>query len=112
MKELQQMKSAEKMVAIRKSLRNLSVKLDVSASMNCREAYTINHLLREAYGLKSGAKLHTFEGWKKRGAAVKRGEHALLFWGKPVEREGSPFYPVVFLFSANQVHFTKKGGAQ
>lgn len=46
MKELQQMKSAEKMVAIRKSLRNLSVELDVRASMNCREDYTINYSVK------------------------------------------------------------------
>jgi len=68
-----------------------------------------NQLLREAYGVKEGAKLHTFEGWKRRGGQVRKGEKALLFWGKP--REGQNWCPVVFLFAARQVAF-KKGGAQ
>lgn len=78
------------------------------ASNEGRELVPANQLLREAYGLKEGAKLHTFEGWKKRGASVRKGQKALLFWGKPVEKDGHKFCPVVFLFAASQVRFGKK----
>ena len=110
MKEQNEMKSATKRLAIRSELKTLSDELDARASAEGRELVPANQLLREAYGLKENAKLHTFEGWKRRGGSVRKGEKALLFWGKP--RKGQSFCPVVFLFSSSQVAFAKKGGAQ
>lgn len=77
--------------------------------MATRPGVKANDLLREAYGLKEGAKLHTFEGWKRRGGNVRKGEKALPFWGKP--REGQSFCPVVFLFAASQVRFSRRAQA-
>lgn len=108
MKEQVEKKSATKMSEVRKALKDLTAGLDVQSELEGRPGVKANELLREAYGLKEGAKLHTFEGWKKLGAAVRKGEKALAFWGKP--REGKSYCPVVFLFAASQVHFSR--GAQ
>lgn len=110
MKEQLEMKSATKMVEVRKALKEFCAGLDVQAEIAGRPGVKANELLREAYGLKEGAKLHTFEGWKRRGGQVRKGQKALPFWGKP--REGQSWCPVVFLFAASQVAFAKKGGAQ
>lgn len=122
MKEQLEMKSATKMVEVSESTKSKKIaelrswlkawcgELDAVASSEGREMVPANQLLREAYGVKEGAKLHTFEGWKRRGGQVRKGEKALLFWGKP--REGQSWCPVVFLFAARQVAFAKKGGAQ
>ena len=99
---------SKKIAEIRQWLKAWCGELDAMASNEGRELVPANQLLREAYGVKEGAKLHTFEGWKKVGAQVKKGEKALLFWGKP--RKGQSYCPVVFLFAARQVAF-KKGGA-
>ena len=121
MKEQLEMKSATKMVEVSESAKSKKIaevrqwlrewcnELDAMASSEGRELVPANQLLREAYQVKEGAKLHTFEGWKRRGGQVRKGEKALLFWGKP--REGQSWCPVVFLFAASQVAF-KKGGAQ
>jgi len=122
MKEQLEMKSATKMVEVSESAKSKKIaevrqwlrewcnELDAMASSEGRELVPANQLLREAYQVKEGAKLHTFEGWKRRGGQVRKGEKALLFWGKP--REGQSYCPVVFLFAARQVAFAKKGGAQ
>ena len=122
MKEQLEMKSATKMVEVNESAKSKKIaevrqwlrewcnELDAMASSEGRELVPANQLLREAYQVKEGAKLHTFEGWKRRGGQVRKGEKALLFWGKP--REGQSWCPVVFLFAASQVAFAKKGGAQ
>ena len=107
--EVSESTKSKKMSDLRKWLREWCNELDAIASSEGRELVKPNDLLREAYGVKEGAKLHTFDGWKKIGAQVKKGEKALLFWGKP--REGQGYCPVVFLFTANQVVFEKKGVA-
>ncbi len=56
------MKSATKMVEVRKQLSEFCAGLDVQAEIAGRPGVKANELLREAYGLKEGAKLHTFEG--------------------------------------------------
>ena len=109
MKEQLEMKSATKMVEIRKALKEFTAGLDVEAEIAGRPGVKANELLREAYGLKEGAKLHTFDGWKRRGGNVRKGEKALPFWGKP--REGQSFCPVVFLFAASQVRFARRAQA-
>lgn len=106
--EVSESTKSKKIAEIRQWLKAWCGELDAMASNEGRELVPANQLLREAYGVKEGAKLHTFEGWKKVGAQVKKGEKALLFWGKP--RKGQSYCPVVFLFAARQVAF-KKGGA-
>ncbi len=105
--EVSESTKSKKIAEIRQWLKAWCGELDAMASNEGRELVPANQLLREAYGVKEGAKLHTFEGWKKVGAQVKKGEKALLFWGKP--RKGQSYCPVVFLFAARQVAF-KKGG--
>jgi len=105
-KEVRQ--ASRKMVEVRKELNDFSVELDVRASVEGREGVPANQLLREAYGIKQGAELHTFDGWKRRGGTVRKGEKAFLFWGKPRMYDSRRFFPVVFLFSASQVHFSKE----
>ena len=110
MVEVSESAKSKKIAEVRQWLREWCNELDAMASSEGRELVKPNDLLREAYGVKEGAKLHTFDGWKKVGAQVKKGEKALLFWGKP--RKGQSWCPVVFLFAASQVAFSKKGGAQ
>ena len=107
--EVSESTKSKKMAEVRQWLREWCNELDAMASSEGRELVKPNDLLREAYGIKEGAQLHTFDGWKKIGAQVKKGEKALLFWGKP--REGQSWCPVVFLFTANQVVFEKEGVA-
>lgn len=107
--EVSESTKSKKIAELRSWLKAWCGELDAVASSEGREMVPANQLLREAYGVKEGAKLHTFEGWKRRGGQVRKGEKALLFWGKP--REGQSYCPVVFLFAARQVAF-KKGGAQ
>ena len=106
--EVSESTKSKKIAELRSWLKAWCGELDAMASSEGREMVPANQLLREAYGVKEGAKLHTFEGWKRRGGQVRKGEKALLFWGKP--REGQSWCPVVFLFAASQVAF-KKGGA-
>lgn len=108
-KELVEVSTKSKMSVIRAALKEFTAGLDVEAEMAGRPGVKANDLLREAYGLKEGAKLHTFEGWKRRGGNVRKGEKALPFWGKP--REGQSFCPVVFLFAASQVRFSRRAQA-
>lgn len=73
-----------------------------------RKEFTCNQLLRECYNLV-GQEMDTFEGWKAKGAQVRRGEHAYLFWGAPVTNEnGNTFFPVVFKFTREQVILNNK----
>lgn len=108
--EVSESTKSKKMSELRQQLREWCNELDAMASSEGRELVPANQLLREAYGLKEGAKLHTFEGWRRRGGNVRKGQKAFPFWGKP--REGQSWCPVVFLFAASQVAFAKKGGAQ
>ena len=107
--EVSESTKSKKMSELRQWLRDWCNELDAMASSEGRELVKPNDLLREAYGVKEGAALHTFDGWKKVGARVKKGEKALLFWGKP--RKGEKWCPVVFLFTSNQVVFNKEGVA-
>lgn len=72
-----------------------------------RTDYKRNQLLRECYNLVD-CELNTFEGWKEKGARVRKGQHAYLFWGKPVTLEnGANYCPVRFLFCREQVEFSQ-----
>jgi hypothetical protein len=50
--------------------------------------------------------------WKQEGYAIKKNMKAFLFWGSPKKSEGPDgkirnYYPVVYLFSSNQVKKAK-----
>ncbi len=91
-----------KMAGYRKQLADISAQLDVLATESGRKDYSYNQLLRECYQLQ-GKELHTFDGWKKRGASVRKGQHAYLFWGKPRKSQEHHYCPVIFLFEESQV---------
>lgn len=68
-----------------------------------REKIKANQLLKECYNLMD-VELDTFDGWKSRGGRIRKGQHAYLFWGKPITTEaGYTFCPVNFLYAREQV---------
>lgn len=88
----------------RQQLKSLSNSLMELAKAAGRTEVAINELLRETYQLV-GQELKTFEAWQAEGANIRRGQHAYLFWGAPVEKEAGYHYcPVQYLFSREQVH--------
>ena len=98
----------------RQALRDLSNELKSLAQLNGKEAH-VNELLREFYAGSGHTELKTFEQWKEQGFSVRKGEKALLLWGKPKARQteeqtedGSEestteFYPLAFMFCMQQV---------
>lgn len=98
----------------RQALRDLSNELKSLAQINGKEAH-VNELLREFYAGSGHTELKTFEQWKEQGFSVRKGEKALLLWGKPQtkqneektedgsEENATEFYPLAFLFSMQQV---------
>ena len=71
---------------------------------------TINEGLKILYTMQGHEKLKTFKQWKEEGFNVRKGEKALLLWAKPLhvlkeqpEPEGAPFFPVINVFSFQQV---------
>jgi hypothetical protein len=94
-----------KMKDYRAHLRTITDGLEEMAKAAGRTKFTKNQLLRECYNLLD-KELLTFEQWKEQGAYVRRGEHAYLFWGKPITTEaGYKYSPIQFLFSREQVRF-------
>lgn len=89
----------------RMHLRTITNGLIEMAKAAGRSKYTCNQLLRECYNM-TDAEFHTYEQWKEQGAFVRKGQHAYLFWGKPIVNEkGVRYCPVEFLFSREQVQF-------
>ena len=80
---------------------------------------TKNGLLRQYYAMAGHKELHTFGEWKELGYHVKKGETAILFWGKPKaskeakeaakaagqdeETAKEDYFPLAYLFSQKQV---------
>ena len=97
--------TTNKMKDYRAHLRTITNGLEEMAKAAGRTKFTKNQLLRECYNLLD-KELLTFEQWKEQGAYVRRGEHAYLFWGKPITTEaGYKYSPIQFLFSREQVRF-------
>lgn len=79
------------------------------------EINTINQGLITLYASQGHSDLKTLRQWNEAGKRVKKGEHALLLWGKPKERkrmeqpedgkevDSLDFFPICFVFSVNQV---------
>lgn len=83
------------------------------------EAESINDGLAMIYAEDGHRNLKSFKEWLKVGKVVKKGEKALLLWGKPLrkqkEQEQTPedqddpdFYPVAYVFSSKQVEPKKE----
>lgn len=102
----------------RKALKDLSNELKTMAEQSGNEAH-VNDLLREFYAETGHTQLKTFDQWKAEGYFVRKGEKALLLWGKPTASKASKqtateqgkaeedaendFYPLAYLFSQQQV---------
>ena len=94
-----------KMQQYRLQLKSITDKLREMAQTSGRSDASCNQLLRECYQL-TNTELDTFEGWQAKGAHVRKGQHAYLFWGKRTRSEaGYSYFPVQFLFSREQVAF-------
>ena len=94
-----------KVATIRENLKKYSNELAELARKAGRTEFSLNQLLRESYNLQE-QELDTFEGWQAKGASVRKGQHAYLFWGAPIEsKNGFTYCPVAFKFSREQVHF-------
>lgn len=108
----------------RQALRDLSNELKSMAQINGKEAH-VNELLRDFYAGTGHTELKTFDQWKEDGYFVRKGEKALLLWGKPKasknaiqeateqgkseEDADTDFYPLAYLFSKQQVtRYTQK----
>ena len=90
----------------RTGLKKLTNVLVEMAKQEGRTDFTANGLLRESYLLAADTELDTFEGWNQKGAQVRKGQHAYLFWGAPTEsKSGHRYCPVSFKFSREQVYF-------
>jgi len=90
----------------REHLKTITNGLVEMAKASGREDFSCNQLLRECYNLVN-VDLDTFDGWKARGGQIRKGQHAYLFWGKPIEsNKGYSFSPVSFLFAKEQVSFS------
>lgn len=104
--------------ASRQALRALCNTLQAAAKAEGMEE-TPNELLRKYYAQAGHAVLRTFQEWKQAGYNIRKGEKALLLWGrpkpsrlakeaakqagKPEEEAESDFYPLAYLFSNQQV---------
>ncbi|QFQ13277.1 hypothetical protein C7Y71_009810 [Pseudoprevotella muciniphila] len=88
---------------------------------------TINGLLRFFYAQQGHTELKTFDEWKEAGYIVRKGQKAILLWGKPRKHNAGKenaeagedtdqqttdqqddFFPVCYVFSNLQVHAINK----
>jgi len=91
----------------RQHLKTITNGLIEMAKAAGRHDYSNNQLLRECYNLVN-VELDTFDGWKAKGGTIRKGQHAYLFWGRPVESaQGFYYSPVNFLFAREQVSFAQ-----
>lgn len=104
----------------RAALKDLCSSLEQMVKMGMIEpSETKNGLLRQYYAMAGHKELHTFNEWKELGYHVKKGESAILFWGKPKattaakeaakaagqdeEKAKEDYFPLAYLFSNKQV---------
>jgi hypothetical protein len=97
--------TTNKMKDYRAHLRTITNGLIEMAKAAGRTKFSNNQLLRECYNL-TNAELLTYQQWKEKGAYIRKGQHAYLFWGTPVTNErGVRYCPVEFRFCREQVRF-------
>lgn len=112
-------KQIEAMRAKRAALKELSAPL--KELKKCGEIETINEGLISIYSQQGHTTLKTLKQWNSEGLSIKKGEKALLLWGKPTasqrkeiaeqtenqqgeETDALDFYPICFVFSNLQVY--------
>lgn len=108
---------SEKQLSVIREKRNKLKELSVpfKGMVKDGEITTINQGLTSLYASQGHSDLKTLKQWNEAGKRVKKGEHALLLWGKPKERkrreqpedgqemDSLDFFPICFVFSLNQV---------
>lgn len=106
-----------------KATSNLLKKAVASGQIPPSEDGTINGLLRAMYAQQGHTELKTFDEWKAAGYSVRKGQKAILLWGKPRKHnredeaatagedneqqtsdKQDEFFPVCYVFSNLQVH--------
>ncbi len=105
--------------AKREELKALSAPL--KELKECGEIESINEGLVSIYANQGHTTLKTLRQWNNEGLRVKKGEKALLLWGRPTASQNKElkeqqendtqektdvldFYPICFVFSNLQVH--------
>ncbi|MBQ7665027.1 MAG: hypothetical protein IJS43_07395 [Bacteroidaceae bacterium] len=109
----------------RAELKALSKQLKQLAKMGAMPDIdgTVNGLLRFFYEQQGHTELKTFDEWKAAGYSVRKGQKAILLWGKPRKHDRDKeaatageftvlqddnkkedFFPVCYVFSNLQVH--------
>lgn len=107
----------EEMKEKRAKLMAMSAQAKILVEMG--EADSINEGLILLYEVEGHYNLKTFKEWLKAGKVVKKGEKALLLWGKPLRKQKDQeqktedhddpdFYPVAYVFSSQQVEPKKE----
>ncbi len=97
-------------IAKRKHLIELSKVIRAAQSMD-EMGGSINEGLKEIYLQEGHEELNTFHQWLKLGKQVRKGEKALLLWGRPKETQqgeddedsSTKFWPLCYVFSNLQV---------
>lgn len=106
-----------------KAVSNMLKKAVQSGQIPPSEDGTINGLLRDMYAQQGHTELKTFDEWKEAGYIVRKGQKAILLWGKPrkhnagkenaeagedtdqqTSEQQDDFFPVCYVFSNLQVH--------
>ena len=106
----------ERRTALKDLCRNLEIMVELGQLM---PSDTKNGLLRQYYAMAGHKELHTFNEWKELGYHVKKGETAIVFWGKPKATKETKeqakeagededtakedYFPLAYLFSQKQV---------
>ena len=110
-----------------KAVSNMLKKAVQSGQIPPSEDGTINGLLRDMYAQQGHTELKTFDEWKEAGYIVRKGQKAILLWGKPRKHNAGKenaeagedtdqqttdqqddFFPVCYVFSNLQVHAINK----
>ncbi len=95
----------------RRELSALSKLIKAQIESGDLEAGSVNEGLLETYSKGKEIEFNTFHQWKDKGLSVKKGSKAFLVWGSPrqvpvpgaEEDDEMKFWPICYLFSANQV---------
>lgn len=110
----------EEQKAKRTFLKKLSDEVCKNLSLDELKEINVNELLAKYYEELGHSSLKSFYEWKKVGYSIKKGEKALLLWGRPkkmkVKKEGAKnkedeekeaeFFPIAYVFSDLQVEVT------
>lgn len=102
----------------RKALRDLCQGLRAQ-QLAAEQDITVNDVLKHFYATQGHIELKTYNQWREEGYHVRKGEKAILLWGKPhaskkskelaaqagkdEEEAREDFYPLAYLFSNKQV---------